>query len=202
MVFKLKWQYESHHAVWVPCAGYSLNLVGQAAAECCQAAVAFFYFLEAIYMFFTVSTQRHEILTDSPKTVESGPISVPESVSTTRWSCRSDALKAIVQGYHPIREENTRFLFDFLCELDLFDKLLMNKKVADTFPNVEIMLRMCLVIVVPNCSGERSFSKLKFIKNRLRTTMSHDRLSHLALMSIEYDIFREIDQRLRKNQVS
>ncbi|XP_064122686.1 uncharacterized protein LOC135226935 [Macrobrachium nipponense] len=31
------------------------------------------------------------------------------------------------------------------------------------------------------------------LKNRLRTTMHHDRLSHLALMSIEYDILRDID---------
>ena len=68
----------------------------------------------------------------------------------------------------------------------------MNKKVADTFPNVETTLRMYLVLMVTNCSGERSFSKLKFIKNRLRTTMSHDRLSHLVLMSIEYDIPRKI----------
>ena len=72
-------------------------------------------------------------------------------------------------------------------------KLLMDKKVADTFPNVEIMLRMSLVLMVTNCSGERSFSKLKFIRNRLRTTMCPDRLSHLALMSIAYDILREID---------
>ena len=32
----------NYHAVWIPCAGHSLNLVGQASAECCQAAVAFF----------------------------------------------------------------------------------------------------------------------------------------------------------------
>ena len=95
---------ENHHAVWIPCAGHSLNLVGQAAAECCQAAVAFFDFLEAIYVFFTASTQRYEILIDSLKTVESGPVSVPKRGSTTRWSCRSDAVKALVQGYHPIRE--------------------------------------------------------------------------------------------------
>ena len=48
-------------------------------------------------------------------------------------------------------------------------------------------------IMVTNCSGERSFSKLKFIKNRLRTTMTNERLSHLTLMSIEYDILRQID---------
>ncbi|XP_042222750.1 uncharacterized protein LOC121867057 [Homarus americanus] len=79
-------------------------------------------------------------------------------------------------------------------------KLLIDKKVVDTFPNVEIMLRMYLVLMVTNCSGESSFSKMKFIKNRLRTTMCHDRLSHLALMSIEYDILREIDfEKLIKN---
>ena len=43
------------------------------------------------------------------------------------------------------------------------------------------------------CSGERSFSKLKYIKNRLRTTMTNERVTHLSLMSIEYDILRETD---------
>lgn len=95
----------------------------------------------------------------------------------------------------------TQFLDDYV-KTDSFGKarkehflykLLLDKKVADTFPNVEIMLRMYLVLMVTNCSGERSFSKMKYIKNRLRTTMHHDRLSHLALMSIEYDILRDID---------
>ena len=47
--------------------------------------------------------------------------------------------------------------------------------------------------MVTNCSGERSFSKLKYIKNRLRTTMTNERVTHLPLMSIEYDILRETD---------
>ena len=34
---------------------------------------------------------------------------------------------------------------------------------------------------------------MKLIKNRLRTTMCSGRLSHLALMSIEPDILREIN---------
>ena len=38
-----------------------------------------------------------------------------------------------------------------------------------------------------------SFSKLKLIKNRLRTTMTNERLSHLILINIEYDILRQID---------
>ena len=32
---------ENHLAVWIPCAGHSLNLAGQTTAECCQASVAF-----------------------------------------------------------------------------------------------------------------------------------------------------------------
>lgn len=34
---------------------------------------------------------------------------------------------------------------------------------------------------------------MKLIKNRLRTSMGNERLSHLALLSIEADILREIN---------
>ena len=72
-------------------------------------------------------------------------------------------------------------------------QLILQKRVQGSFPNVEIALRMYLVLMVSNCSAERSFSKMKLIKNRLRTSMCNDRLSHLALMSIESDILREIN---------
>jgi len=45
---------------------------------------------------------------DSLKTVESAPISVPKRVSTTRLTCRLDAVKALVQGFHPILEEHAK----------------------------------------------------------------------------------------------
>ena len=51
----------------------------------------------------------------------------------------------------------------------------------------------CMVLMISNCSAERSFSKMKLIKNRLRTSMCNDRLFHLSLMSIEADILREIN---------
>lgn len=72
-------------------------------------------------------------------------------------------------------------------------QLIHLKCVKESFPNVEIALRIYLVLMITNCSAERSFSKLKLIKNRLRTSMSHDRLSNLAVMSIEHDILRELD---------
>ena len=71
--------------------------------------------------------------------------------------------------------------------------LLFEKDVKDTFPNVEIVLRMYLSLMVSNCSGERSFSKMKIIQNRLRTAMEQERLTNLVLMSMESDILREVD---------
>ena len=63
----------------------------------------------------------------------------------------------------------------------------------DIYPNVAIALRMYLVLMVTNCSAERSFSKLKQIENRLQTSTTQGRLVNLATMSTELDILREID---------
>ena len=71
--------------------------------------------------------------------------------------------------------------------------LILQKNVQDEFPNLEIALRLYLVMMVTNCSAERSFSKMKIIKNRLRTSMLQDRLTNLTFMSIESDILRDID---------
>ena len=42
-------------------------------------------------------------------------------------------------------------------------------------------------------SGERSFSKLKIIKNYLRSTMCQERLTDLSVISIENDILDTIN---------
>jgi len=47
--------------------------------------------------------------------------------------------------------------------------------------------------MVTNCSSEPSFSKLKRIKNELRSTMRQDRLNRLTLMSLEHEVLREIE---------
>ena len=52
-------------AVFVPCAGHSLKLVGVKAAECCVYAVSFFEFVRKLYSFFSASTHRWAILTAS-----------------------------------------------------------------------------------------------------------------------------------------
>ncbi|XP_066969168.1 52 kDa repressor of the inhibitor of the protein kinase-like [Macrobrachium rosenbergii] len=76
-----------------------------------------------------------------------------------------------------------------------FYKILLDSGLQATFRNVEILLRIYLVLMVSSCSGERSFSKMRMIKSRLRTSVSQSRFSWLAIMSTESDILREIDFR-------
>ena len=49
------------------------------------------------------------------------------------------------------------------------------------------------ILFYSNCSGERSFSELKLIFNRLRMSMTHSRMKRLVLMSVECDLLRKID---------
>ena len=50
-----------------------------------------------------------------------------------------------------------------------------------SFPNVKTALQMYLVLMISNSTGKRSFSKLKMIKNRLRTSMTESRLVRLTV---------------------
>ncbi|XP_065643011.1 uncharacterized protein LOC136074605 [Hydra vulgaris] len=63
----------------------------------------------------------------------------------------------------------------------------------EIFPNITIVLRIFLTLPVSVASGERSFSKLKLIKNYLRSTMKEERLTDLSIISIESDTLDSID---------
>lgn len=65
--------------------------------------------------------------------------------------------------------------------------------IIDIFPNVFVALRILLTLPISVASGERSFSKLKIIKNYLRSTICQDRLSGLATLAIENQILNTID---------
>ena len=64
---------------------------------------------------------------------------------------------------------------------------------GNSVPNIVILLRIFLTFSVSVASCERRFSKLKLIKNYLRSTMSTLRLRNLAILSIEQHITDEID---------
>ena len=59
----------------------------------------------------------------------------------------------------------------------------------------EIAYRILLTIPVSVATAKRSFSKLKLIKNYLRSTMSQERLNELAMLPIETDMVEKLDYR-------
>ena len=52
---------------------------------------------------------------------------------------------------------NTPLTWHFLHKINI------DKPIKCAFPNVEIAQRTNLILMVTNCSGKRSFSKLKYI---------------------------------------
>jgi hypothetical protein len=72
-------------------------------------------------------------------------------------------------------------------------KVLKENHLDSSFPNVETTLRIYLTLMVSNCTGERSFSKLKILKNDHRSTIEQQHLSDLAVLNIEWAIMRQID---------
>jgi len=72
-------------------------------------------------------------------------------------------------------------------------KIIVENNIECIFPNVDIAFRIFLTLIVTNCSTERSFSHLKYIKNPIRTTMQQSRLDALPLLNIEADVLRKIN---------
>ena len=73
-------------------------------------------------------------------------------------------------------------------------------KRLDSFPNKCIAYRILLTLPVTIASTERSFSKLKLIKSYLRSTMSQERLSGLAILSIKKKMLEELEYKILISQ--
>jgi len=71
-------------------------------------------------------------------------------------------------------------------------EFLVRSGLSSVFPNATIAFRILLTLPVSVAEGERSFSKLKIIKNYLRSTMGQERLDGLATISIEFEIAKKL----------
>ena len=54
------------------------------------------------------------------------------------------------------------------------------------------MYHFLLTLAITQVEGERSFSKLKLIKTKLRSTMSQENLDSVMLISVESDILNKV----------
>lgn len=82
--------------------------------------------------------------------------------------------------------------YEIIHAIDILNAI-YTQNMENLVPNVVIAFRILLTIPVSVASGERSFSKLKLIKTYLRNSMGQDRLSELAIISIEKEIANSID---------
>jgi hypothetical protein len=79
-------------------------------------------------------------------------------------------------------------------KVELIVEILQFVKASECYPNVSVAYRILLTILtIPVASPERSFSKLKLLKNYLRSTMSLERLNGLVMCTIEKDILDDIN---------
>ena len=96
------------------------------------------------------------------------------------------------------------FRSSFKCEilkkvsvLDLAKMLMVEyHTISSTYSEICTAFILFLTIPVTVAAAERSFSKLKIIKNYLRSTMGAERLSGLAVLAIENVRARRIDKKL------
>lgn len=76
-------------AMYVPCSGHSLNLLLCDMAKSCTEALTFFGIMQQIYVLFSASTKRWQVLKNHVKNLTVKP------VCDTRWEARVNCVKAI-----------------------------------------------------------------------------------------------------------
>ena len=60
------------------------------------------------------------------------------------------------------------------------------------FPNLYVLYSILCCLSVSSASAERAISKLKIIKNRLRSSLSDDTMSALMIMAAESDLLQNL----------
>ncbi|CAH2220919.1 zinc finger MYM-type 1-like, partial [Pelobates cultripes] len=93
-------------AVYIPCSAHSLNLVEKHAAGSCPEACSFFVLLQYLYIYFTASTHRWEILQEHLSSVPN--ILAVKRLSDTQWSAREDACRSLNRNWTQVIQALTK----------------------------------------------------------------------------------------------
>ena len=80
----------------------------------------------------------------------------------------------------------------FVASKSLFELLRSELRTKSTFLNVYVAHKIFLTLPATKCEGERSFSALARIKNKLGSSMSQMKLNILALLPIESKFVKTI----------
>ncbi|XP_059140975.1 uncharacterized protein LOC131928846 [Physella acuta] len=72
-------------------------------------------------------------------------------------------------------------------------KFMIANDLCSMYPNLATLYRIFLTLPISSAGAERSFSRLKLLKTYIRSTMNEDRLSSLALITIERQLASDVD---------
>ncbi|KAK6481103.1 zinc finger MYM-type protein 1 [Huso huso] len=103
-----------------------------------------------------------------------------------------DLTNGLVSEVHHLNKIYCATFENNLRPLDLLNAI-YQMKLQSIFGEICIAIRIFCTLPVTVAEGERAFSKLKIIKNDLRSTMCQDRLNNLAILSIECELAGKID---------
>ncbi|XP_065651169.1 uncharacterized protein LOC136079362 [Hydra vulgaris] len=165
-------------ARFVPCAAHTLSLVGVHAAKCNLAFDSIITQVEWRFEAISAVSSDFDFL--------SGHSLSESSV---------DELKKKAANLSQIYKANLDSMmnkFEKSSPIDIL-QLIHKYSLTDAYPNTAIAISIFLIIPVTVATCERSFSKLKLIKNYMRSTMGQVLLSILAIISIENEVANNID---------
>lgn len=112
-----------------------------------------------------------------------------------------DILKCVCEDYKCVNSKKLKIELSTLYSANEFRKMsgalslynfLKDNELEETFSETIKILEILITIPMTTCEAERCFSTLKRIKTFLRNTMTEERLSALAMLSIEKDLIMEI----------
>ena len=121
-------------------------------------------------------------------------------------NCKIEASAKTLLQYYPddleelLPEEMISFFalikqhhFNNVCKKIQMFRFIDENEFMHAFPNVSVVFRLYLCLMISNCSGKRSFSVLKRAENQLRSSMGQKRSNFLALLCIENELLEKID---------
>ena len=132
------------------------------------------------------------------KTLDEDNVNKLECLADT-YSDAIDSKTEIVQEFHSFKDMFKEIMSSKTNSS--VEKLIINNvlkfmcanDMCSIYPNLSTLYHIFLTLPISSAGAERSFSRLKLIKSYLRSTMTEERLSGLALLSIERQFSTELD---------
>lgn len=146
-------------------------------------------------------SQLKERFNSHAKTASLGLCLVPSVMATRSSDADIHRLEELYEGDLPsplnitaeVHQWKRKFREWSKCDLPTSPLGALNNCDERVFPNIATLLKILCTIPVTSCEAERSFSALRRLKTFLRSTISEDRLTGLALLHIHRDIRVDLD---------